>query len=69
MMRLMALIVVLSACSPVSDAKLSTSAIENLFTSLGTVTGQTVTCSGCFGYAGLSTAQLEIATNKGWSIA
>ena len=53
----------------VSDSKLSTGAIENLFTSLGTVTSKVVTCSGCFGYAALSTEQREIATNKGWTIA
>ena len=53
----------------VSDCKLSVNAIAALFTSLGTVTGQTVTCSGCFGYAALSTEQREIATNKGWTIA
>ena len=53
----------------VSDCKLNAEAIAALFTSLGTVTGQTVTCSGCFGYAGLSTGQREIATNKGWTIA
>ena len=53
----------------VSDCKLNAEAIAALFTSLGTVTEQTVTCSGCFGYAALSTEQREIATNKGWTIA
>ena len=54
----------------VSDCKLSTQALEELFTSLKSgVTSQTVTCSGCFGYAGISTIQREIATNKGWTIA
>lgn len=52
-----------------NQCKLSADALADIFTNLATVTGgQTITITGNYGAALLSTAQREIATNKGWTI-
>jgi hypothetical protein len=49
---------------------LSTSAIIDIFNGLGTASGvQIITISSNFGFAGLTPANLLIATAKGWTIA
>jgi surface protein len=48
--------------------KLSRTAIVEIFNNLATVTGQTITITGNFGAASLTTAERDIAINKGWTI-
>ena len=48
-----------------ASCKLSATALDNLFTSLGTVSGRTVTISSNYG---ASTCNRSIATTKGWTV-
>ena len=50
----------------VAGEKLSASALNTLFTNLGTVSGKTITITG---NPGAGTCTQSIATGKGWSVA
>ena len=52
-----------------SGCLLSKNSIIDIFNSLATVAGQTITVSSNWGYTLLTTTDREIATNKGWTIA
>ena len=53
-----------------SGCKLSEAGIVAIFNNLGTASGsQTITVSGNYGYAALTTGDKAIATGKGWTIA
>ena len=49
----------------VANAKMSASALNEMFSILPTVTGQTVTITGNYG---ASTCDTTIATAKGWTV-
>jgi hypothetical protein len=49
----------------VVNGKMSSAALNALYTSLPTVAGQTLTTTGNFGYAGSTPS---IATAKGWTV-
>lgn len=48
---------------------LSRDAIVDIFNGLATVVEKTINVSGNYGAAELTTADIEIATNKGWTVA
>jgi BspA type Leucine rich repeat region (6 copies) len=50
----------------VDNSNLDATALNAIYTALPTVTGQTLTCSSNYGYAG---STQTIATNKGWTLA
>jgi hypothetical protein len=49
----------------VANCKLSAAALDEIYTNLPTVTGQTITVSGNYGIAG---DDPTIATAKGWTV-
>jgi hypothetical protein len=52
----------------VANCALGRAAIVELFTTLPTIVGQTVTVTGNYGSAALSAPDLAIATGKGWTV-
>ena len=52
----------------IASCKLSRTELVSIFTSLPTVTGQTITVTGNFGAASLTAEDRAIATAKGWTV-